>query len=327
MSKSASRSIWTPLLLFSLALVLPDPARACSVCLAGDPVFEATGTSVGEAGQWNLFIQGSGWKKTSGVLPGEDEGGGPASEKNQSQRLDVSLGWTPVDRFTLSLNVPFAFNHTIEIEGNQRQNFFLSGLSDVSLMGSAIVWRDRDVLPETWLEARVFVKAPTGKSRTSVDGVQDPHLQRGTGSWDGGFGLAAAHKLAFGSLYASASYRVNTEGSLAYEYGDNALANLALLVPVGHALGVPWLAPWSAGLELNYRWADTDQFHSERYHDSGGSILYSTPSLRVALTPLAIGERQPPSLRCSVQVPLTSAWLHGFQREDPLWRVGLAIPF
>jgi hypothetical protein len=192
-------------------------------------------------------------------------------------------------------------------------------------MGSAIVWRDREVLPETWVEARAFFKAPTGKSTTSVDGVQDPHLQRGTGSWDFGFGSAAAHKLAFGALYASASYRVNTYGSLHYEYGDTALANLALTVPLGQVMRE--FSAWSTGVELNYRWAAYDHFHGERYVDSGGSILYATPSLRIALTPLAIGERQPPSLRASVQIPLTNAWLNGFQKEDPTWRVGLAVPF
>src|SRR5262245_23901313 len=304
MSRFVPTRLRVPLLLALLALLSPDPARSCSVCLAGDPVFEANGASVGETGQWNLFVQGSGWRKESGVLPGEGDGEEPAKEENQSRRVDVYLGWTPIDRYTVTLNVPFAFNSITEIEGDERETSSLSGLGDVSLMGSAILWRSRDVLPETWVEARAFLKAPTGKSRTSVDGVQDPHLQRGTGSWDFGFGTAAAHKLPFGALYASASYRVNTYGSLHYEYGDTLLANLALAVPLGELLGVAPLAPVGSGLELNYRWAAHDHFHGERYVDSGGSILYATPSLRIALPPLAIGERQPPSLRASVQIPL-----------------------
>jgi hypothetical protein len=87
------------------------------------------------------------------------------------------------------------------------------------------------------------VKAPTGKSHERVHGVQDPHLQPGTGSWDYGFGLAAARPRRLASLYASASWRVKTEGSLDYEYGDVALANLAAQVPLQGVTGVPWLAP------------------------------------------------------------------------------------
>ena len=97
-----------------------------------------------------------------------------------------------------------------------------------------VLWRDRDVLPSTWVEARGFGKAPTGKSNQTVDGVQDPHLQVGTGSWDFGFGLAGAHRLAWGSLYVSAFYRENLEGSLDYRYGDVVLTNVALEMPLSH---------------------------------------------------------------------------------------------
>ena len=326
-------SAWGPPLAAACALVLgsaaPERASACSVCLAGDPVFDASGTSVGEVGQWNLFVQGSGWKKESGALPHEEGGGEEhaADEENRSRRLDLYLGWTPVDRVTLTLNVPFAFNHITEIHHDEREEFSLSGLGDVSLLGSVVLWRDRDVLPGTWIEGRAFAKAPTGESRERVGGVRDPHLQPGTGSWDFGGGLAAAHQLRLASLYASASYRVNTQGSLDYEYGDVVLANAALLVPLGPASAVPWLAPFGVGAELNYRWAQRDLHHGEDYEDSGGSILYATPSLRIALPALAIGERLPPSLRSSVQLPLTNRWLHGEQEERPLWRVGLVVPF
>src|SRR5262245_32639640 len=197
----------------ALPIAFVESASACSVCLAGDPSSRRTGRARGEVGQWNLFIQGSGWKKESAALPedqppgeGGAEGGAPPTEKNQSQRLDLYLGYTPLDRLTLTLNVPFAFNHITEIEGDERQKFSLSGLGDVSLLTSFVLWRDRDVLPGTWVEGRAFLKAPTGKSHERVDGVQDPHLQPGTGSWDFGFGLAAAHQLNSASLYRARAF-------------------------------------------------------------------------------------------------------------------------
>ena len=90
-----------------------------------------------------------------------------------------------------------------------------------------VLWQNRDVLPSTWLEGRLWLKAPTGRDHTEVDGEPDPHLQPGTGSWDWGTGLAAGHRLSWGSLYASLYYRENNEGSIDYEYGDAFFANAA----------------------------------------------------------------------------------------------------
>ncbi len=153
----------------------------------------------------------------------------------------------------------------------------------------------------------------------------DKHLQAGTGSWDAGAGLAGVQRLTWGTAYSSVVYRVNTEGSLDYEYGDVLLANAALLVPLGHATGMPELVRWTAGAELNFRWAERDRFAGDDFEDSGGSILYLTPSLRVQL-PWLEG-RSAPTLRTSLQIPVTNRWLHGFQDEDVVWSVGLLFPF
>jgi hypothetical protein len=155
--------------------------------------------------------------------------------------------------------------------------------------------------------------------------VKDPHLQLGTGSVDFGFGLAAVHRLEWASLYTSVFYRVNTEGSLDYEYGDVFLANAALEVPLGHLSGISALDRFTPGFELNYRDADRDEFRGMTYRDSGGPILYLTPSLRIRL-PWPI-EGKAPSIRGAVQIPATDHWLHGFQEEDPIWFVGLHYGF
>ena len=91
-------------------------AAACSVCLAGDPIYSSTGTSGQGAGEVSVYLEGKAWKKTSGVLPGEQvDGAEPARERNQSQRLDLYLSWTPLDRLTLTVDLPWAFNQITEI--------------------------------------------------------------------------------------------------------------------------------------------------------------------------------------------------------------------
>jgi hypothetical protein len=134
--------------------------------------------------------------------------------------------------------------------------------------------------------------------------------------------------LEWGSLYASVFYRENGDGhfnGLDYEYGDNLLANLALDVSMGHALGRPALDWLTLGAELNYRWADFDRADSQKYRDSGGSLLYFTPVMRFQL-PFGPRER-PMSLRVAVQLPVSSSWLYGDQDEKEVWSVGLQVPF
>jgi hypothetical protein len=350
MCKFARRLILGAALLV-LVTIPSRPAIACSICLAGDPNFSEHGATVQQPGDFSMYIEFSGWEKRSGVIPGHhgDEGDevheddeedeehqeegdehaeeahGTPFEEADSQRLDLFLSWSPIDRLGLTLDIPFAFNDIDEHEEGETVSILDDGLGDISTSMSYVLWRNREILPSTWVEGRAFLKFPTGTSRQSTKGMRDKHIQTGTGSWDFGFGMAAVHKLEYTSLYASVFGRVNTKGSLDYEYGDVVLANLAALVPLGHATGTSWLQPFTPGLELNYRWAAKDVSDGSRFDDSGGSILYATPSLRVEL-PWFDG-RKAPSVRAAVQIPLTSGWLNGFQIEDERWSVGFQFPF
>src|SRR5262245_13208449 len=114
-----------------------ERASACSVCLAGDPVYSAQGTSAQAEGAVSLFFEARTWHKTSGVLPGEHAEGGedeepvPAKERNRSERLDLYASWTPIDRVTLTLDLPWAFNRITEVEGHRRDTSELSGFGDL----------------------------------------------------------------------------------------------------------------------------------------------------------------------------------------------------
>ncbi|HEY8156615.1 MAG TPA: hypothetical protein VII72_20980 [Myxococcota bacterium] len=311
----------------SAAIAFSDPARACSVCQAGDPLFSAGGAAAQEQGTFFGYLEGQGWRKTSGLLPHHaGEEAEPGREVNESSALSLFLGWTPLDRLTVTLVTPWRFNEiTEEPEGEIPETSRLNGFSDLSLHVGAVLWRNRDVLPSSWIELRGFGKAPTGKSHQSVDGVQDPHLQLGTGSWDFGFGLAAAHRLAWGSLYASAMYRENLEGSLDYRYGDVVLTNLVFEMPLSHFLADPVMGALTPGVELNFRYAEKDRYQGSDYESSGGSVLYLTPTLRVRL-PWFSGQR-PPFLRLAVQVPVTQSWLYGQQHEGSVWSAGLGMAY
>jgi hypothetical protein len=301
---------------FLLALGSAERAAACSVCLAGDPVFSNQGASAQAAGDLALFVQLQAFEKTAGTESRE-------SESADDQRLDVFVAWSPLDRLTLTADLPFSSNEIHEDGETLRAN----GVGDLTLSASAIAWRDRDVLPSAWIEARVFVKAPTGDTSRARDGGIVAHLQPGTGSWDFGVGLAGAKRFERAALYASAFYRENRSGEFGpdrYTYGDAVLVNAALELPLGHATGRAALDAFTLGAELNYRFAERDRTGGEAFAHSGGSILYATPSLRMRL-PWRVRER-PAALRAGVQIPFTSAWLHGVQREGEVWSFGLYVP-
>ena len=246
---------------------------------------------------------------------------------NQSQLLSLYLGWTPLDRLTLTLVTPWRFNEiSEEPEGEEPETSRLRGFADLSLHVGYVLWRDRDVLPATWIEVRAFGKAPTGESHQSVEGRRDPHLQLGTGSWDFGFGLAGAHRLAWGSFYASALYRENLEGSLDYRYGDVVLANLAFETPLSHFAANLVAAALTPGVELNFRYAEKDRSQGADYADSGGSILYATPTLRIRLPWFDRAASAVPAARRAASGHATS-WLYGQQHEGQVWSAGLGLAY
>lgn len=330
-----------------LAIAVLTPWRAalaCSVCLAGDPLYNIYGASVQQPGSFSAYFQARGWTKRSGHPPsphgeeheeehGEEHEGEHGEEhaeneieENESQRLDLYLSWAPLDRITLTLDLPWAFNNITEVEGDEQTPLSLDGLGDIVLAGSFVAWRNREILPQTWVAVNVFGKFPSGKSKAAAQGGKvEKHLQPGTGSWDFGGGLSGAHHFSWGSLYASTSYRVNTKGSLDYEYGDVVLANAVIDFPLGHATGIKALGAFFPSLAVNFRWAAKDLSQGEAFQDSGGPILYLTPGLRIRL-PWFEGRRAP-SLQGEVQIPVTSGWLNGFQEEGSVWFAGLYFPF
>ena len=297
-----------------------EPASACSVCLAGDPLYSSQGATASEAGSFSLYLESRGFTKRSASLEDPDD-----SEETHSYRLDLYASWTPVDRLSFTLDTPFVWNRIIGTVGGEHERSSLTGVGDVSLATSLVVWRDRPVLPSRWVEARVWVKAPTGPNEQKVDGERDPHIQPGTGSWDAGLGLAGVQRFERGSVYASVFRRWNTEGSLDYQYGNVWLATLGTDAPLGHLFGSPALDVVTPGLSLDFRYAGKDEQDGQRYDDSGGSILYATPSLRMRL-PFGVTESKA-SLRVAVQLPLTQSGLHGEQHEKPVWSVGVLLPF
>jgi hypothetical protein len=302
------------------------PASACSVCQAGDSIFSSGAAGPRAGGSVSLYLEYQGYRKASGLAPEEPgEAVEAGNEVNRGRQLGAQLTWGVSDRWSLSAQIPFKSNFIRERpDEGARGNSRLTGLGDLSFTADYVLWRDRDVLPAQWLALRWFGKAPTGDDRERTDLRIDPHLQLGTGSWDLGAGLGWGYRMEWGSLYASALYRMNRAGANRYEYGDVVLANVAIETPIGTLTGLSSAESNTVGVELNYRHARRDDFGSSAYRDSGGSVLYVTPSLRIRV-PGFVAERTP-SLRFAVQLPLGQGGLRGEQKEGMVWSIGLILP-
>ena len=312
---------------FALLCAFPVPSRACSVCQCGDPLYSREGASAQSAGELSFYLESRFLTKSSGVLPDEEEELGPSARDYSDDRdLTLYASWTPLSRLTLTLSAPYRW---IDVTGKHtedgqvvRETHGNDGFGDMAFYVSGMLWSDLEHHPTSWLEVRGMVKAPTGRSDKTIAGEQDPHLQVGTGSWDFGFGLAAGHHFDTWMLYASTFYRINTEGSLDYQYGDVFLANL---VATSQALRLNdwlWLRP---GAEVNFRYAGHDTSEGDVYGSSGGSIVYLTPFLELPIGP-SVDERVP-WLRLAVRMPLGDGGLFGAQHEGFVYTAGVGIPF
>ena len=106
------------------------------------------------------------------------------------------------------------------------------------------------------LTGDLAVKLPTGsyKGLDSEGAIQEPTIQPGTGSTDAIVRLRWSHTIRPGTLdaFASASYRLNTENSLDYRFGDEQV----LLGGVTHRFSPRW--SWS--LQANARHTGRDEY-------------------------------------------------------------------
>ena len=81
--RAASALLWVGTLAAGLS---PDAASACSVCLAGDPIFSTQGASAQEAGSFSIYLEARSFSKTSGLgepadeAPEADEGSASSTE-------------------------------------------------------------------------------------------------------------------------------------------------------------------------------------------------------------------------------------------------------
>ena len=229
----------------------------------------------------------------------EEATGAGEEEKEYEGFLEAEYGLTA--DWEVGIEIPYTWKEENRLDA--------AGLGDISIDTKYQVW-NRD-LPGAQYKAAVFLELelPTG------DDDSTPRL--GSGSTDVSGGLATGYESRRWYWFASAAYRLNTEGAGGLEKGDRQFLNL-----VG---GVrPILSEYDEPdtvlmLELNWERAGRDELDGSGVADTGGWELF--------ISPVVWWTYQQVAVRGGVQIPIAEG-LNGDQAtSDYRARIELVYHF
>ena len=210
------------------------------------------------------------------------------------------------DDFTVGFRLPYIRRGGIrEVESGHTQDdgsFAVDQISDHGAaggIGDMSFWGQYSLFNDKKHSAAVILgfKAPTGDtSKQSLkrqynyltgenippDGAPErleTHLQPGSGSWDGMFGLAYGYDFTVVQFNSSLMYTLTTKGSQATDLGDSFNYNVAASIPVKKFTPCTGCS-WNFVIEANGEWHDKEKRGDIYITNSGGHALYISPGIR-----------------------------------------------
>lgn len=312
------RVVFVVLLLTSL----PTLGLPCSICRCGDPAFFVNGARSLSRGQWIFTIDNFYTRKTSGAILDEAElehegrtnffgplivqsvhhdDHGAESQRHNSLQLVFNYGLS--NRIQVMAAMPYSFNRISSADESANTNGF--GDPELTLIahaGSLFGNRAR-----IGLSGGVRLPLGTTDAKNDAGETLDQHSQSGTGAWAGTFGVQAGFGSTALPLFLSTSYQVNGSSDQDFRYGNVWRFNFAAQRALGSTVDLIG--------EINGRYARRDRAGDLRDVDSGGTVVYFSPGVRVNLA-------RSFSLRVQSQVPIAED-LHGVQNEKTNFRAGL----
>lgn len=288
-------------------LLVPAVSRACSECSCALPFPAATFASVETARTVRFGIEERLQSKDSAT----DEG----FEKQREHRVSAFAIARPREGLVLLARMPWVNKRLEErVDDGPAAIDHAQGPGDLEVLARARVLSFGGSRA-----ARGFVSAvggfvaPTGRNGlVDASGEHlETHLQPGAGAWSGLAGVAAALPAGGSIVEVNLTGRWNGENGEGYRYGS------ALLY---HATATsPALGAWRLMLGLDGRSAARDRVAADGTTDpnSGGSVLYIAPGVRVTPVPQLV-------LEAGAQVPVAES-LFGVQDEHATARIALSL--
>lgn len=205
------------------------------------------------------------------------------------------------------------------LRGVEDQHGGDSGVGDISFLARARIFQHHTLATTTTVALLAGIKTPTGSTTGRADNGDylDAHLQLGTGSTDGLFGVALSHARGRWSVSANMLGAVKGQGQAGHEdfdYGDSINVDLTMRYRVSPAtVGASERQLFlSCGVAGEVRGQETEI--GSRIDDSGGHVLFVQPGVQ-----LNLGARW--TLEFSAQLPIHQD-LTGTQLGDDLKLLG-----
>ncbi len=272
---------------FALLGAFPSQVLAgCQHCVIGGQL-EGQGTSgtfsgatlgKGKSSAGFLYSYRN-WDTLDSVIAHEEgeEEGSHVHNKIKESHYFVTASHGVSDRLDLSVQIPY-----VEIESRNTHDHDRlgekersTGIGDLILLGKYCFW-------ERFFEAALIagIKFPTGETKEKDGSGErfEPEEQPGSGSFDPILGLGASKGLGLFHLDSSLIYTIRTEGDQDYEFGNALKLNGAVSVKMAQ-----WLKDIRVylTLEANAVFEDKDKQEGEKVSDTGATLLFLTPGLRV----------------------------------------------
>src|SRR5262249_9351244 len=288
------------------AILVPDPARACSMCRCSDPVFSALGEGVYTNSGFHVAID---WLRQN-----QSQGAGDDFEHQIRNSLTATISYSWQDRLLLVAQVPYVWAHQNAADGIEDAHdlgdptFYVYGRRWASEFSGGLGRR-------AWLSAIFGVKTPWGENDAKENGERlDEHVQPGTGATNLSGGLSFLYLFdANSSVYLSTIYTGTGRNDFGYKYGNNVQAN---------AVYDRRITDWFDALfEVNFLHAKMDQLDAAGLEDpnTGGTSLYLTPRIAINVVKGLVA-------RASAQFPVWKD-LNGVQAIHPTYSAGLTYVF
>lgn len=289
------------LALFVAAALVPRTGVACGVCQCGDPTYALIGSQLFVPNAWNLGLDFGRFSREQATEHEPTE-----TESDTEQRVTFSASRTFGDRLTLVGRLPF-----VDRKVTGGEHFQLSGLSDPEVFGH---YRISSSQSGTWIALTLGTRLGLGANDRQLEGERaEEMMQPGAGSSSVEAGFAFSHLIGMdGTLFGSASGRLNGRNDHGYHYGNLVFANAAYEKKLASRV--------NAVMEVNFRHSTRDEWEpGDINHNTGGTVVYVSPRVLFKVDKGLF-------FRLGIQLPIVES-LNGEQNEKVNLLTGFTARF
>lgn len=190
------------------------------------------------------------------------------------QTLETWGQWRVNNKLQLLFMAPFAMN-SIENKGLVLDSY--NSLGDIQTLARYQIFRS-DAEDHNFIHRIVIgfgIKAPTGRFKVeSNEGLLDPHIQTGTGSWDLIYNIGYLLKYNSWGINEEFLFKQNGKNSLEYKFADRISSNTSIFYNFEkNDLNI------MPSLGYLFEYANKDKLNDQLQNSTNGKVHYVVPGV------------------------------------------------